>query len=83
MTHQTNHKRLYNIIIIVFFVIVAITLLAMSFAYSSIRPIIYGIVIAYIFKPMCNAYYRWFYLLFSKKFTISRSRKAAHAVSIV
>lgn len=83
MTHQTNHKRLYNIIIIVFFVIVAITLLAMSFAYSSIRPIIYGIAIAYIFKPMCNAYYRWFYLLFSKKFTISRSRKAAHAVSIV
>ena len=83
MLHTTNHKRLFNIIIIVFFVIVALTLVALSFAYSSIRPIIYGIVIAYVFKPMCNVYYKWFYLLFSKKLTISRSRKAAHAVSIV
>ena len=59
----TNHKKLYNIIIIVFFVIAAAAVVALSFAYNSIRPIIYGACIAYIFKPMCNVYTRLFYRL--------------------
>ena len=83
MNHPTNHKRLYSTIIIVFFAIVAISLIAVSFAYASIRPIIYGICIAYIFKPMCNLYNKWFYLLYSKKFSIRKSKKAAHVTSIV
>ena len=83
MNHPVGHKKLYNIIIIAFFAIVAISLFAISVASSSLRPILYGICIAYIFKPMCNMFDKWFYLLYSKKLPIPKARKAAHATSIV
>lgn len=79
----TNHKKLYNIIIIVFFVIAAAAVVALSFAYNSIRPIIYGACIAYIFKPMCNVYTRLFYRLAVKKLSIPKSKKIAHYSGIV
>ncbi len=79
----TNHKRLYNIIIIVFFIIAILAVVALSFAYDSIRPIIYGACIAYVFKPMCNVYTRLFYKLAQKKFSIPKSKKIAHYTGIV
>ena len=81
--NRANTKKLYTVILIGFFVLAAVAFFVISLAYDSIRPIIFGVCIAYIFKPMCNVYYKWTYALFSRKLTIPKAKKFAHYVSIV
>ena len=76
-------KRLYNAIIIGFFIICAAFVFLMSFAYDSLKPIVYGCIIAYIFKPLCNRFNSFYHTLFQKRCDASKSKKYAHVLSIV
>lgn len=76
-------KKIYNIIIIVFIIICVAAVFVLSFAYDSLRPIIYGCVIAYIFKPTCNTIHRLLLKAFEKKLDEAKSKKYAHILSIV
>jgi len=80
---RESMKRLYNAIIIGFFIICAVFIFMLSFAYDSLKPIVYGCVIAYIFKPMCNRLNLWYHALLHKKLSETKSKKYAHILSIV
>ncbi|MBE6609192.1 MAG: AI-2E family transporter [Ruminococcaceae bacterium] len=82
MARKTK-KRLYNAIIIGFFVICAVFIFLLSFAYDSLKPIVYGCVIAYIFKPLCNRFNGIYFSLLRKKWEEEKSRRYAHVLSIV
>lgn len=76
-------KRLYNAIIIGFFIICAFFIFLLSFAYDSLKPIVYGCVIAYIFNPLCNRFNSIYFSLFSKKCEEEKSKRYAHVLSII
>ena len=78
-----SQKRLQTIIILSFLVAVIISLSLISIASDSLRPVFFGIAIAYIFKPMCNVFNRWYKKLFMRKFKESKSKKLAHYFSMV
>ena len=71
------------IIILSFFVAIAISLVLISIASNSLQPVFFGIAIAYIFKPMCNVFNRWYKKLFMRKFHEAKSKKLAHYFSMV
>ena len=78
-----SQKRLYTIIILSFLAAVIISFALISMASNSLRPVFFGIAIAYIFKPMCNVFNRWYKKLFMRKFKESKSKKLAHYFSMV
>ena len=82
MSHRSM-KRLYNAIIIGFVIICAVFIFMMSFAYDSLKPIVFGCVIAYIARPMCNKFNGLYHSLFQKKWSEAKSKKYAHVLSIV
>ena len=59
------------------------TIFLLSFAYDSLKPIVYGCVIAYIFKPLCNRFNSIYFSLFSKKCEEEKSKRYAHVLSII
>ncbi len=76
-------KRFYAVVAIVFCIFVLIAFIGIKFASKSLRPIFFGIVIAYLFKPMCNVFYTRLNKLLSKKLSPVTSKKWAHALSII
>ncbi len=71
------------IIILSFFAAIAISVVLISMASNSLMPVFFGIAIAYIFKPMCNVFNRWYKKLFMRKFREAKSKKIAHYLSMV
>ncbi len=71
------------IIILSFFAAIAISLVLISIASNSLQPVFFGVAIAYIFKPMCNVFNRWYKKLFMRKFHEAKSKKLAHYFSMV
>lgn len=71
------------IIILSFFAATVISLVLISIASNSLMPVFFGIAIAYIFKPMCNVFNRWYKKLFMRKFHEAKSKKLAHYFSMV
>lgn len=82
MQHKAQ-KRLYTVIILSFFAAIVISLVLISIASNSLRPVFFGVAIAYIFKPMCNVFQRWYKKLFMRKFNEVKSKKLAHYFSMV
>ncbi len=76
-------KRFYTVVAIVFCIFVLITFIGIRFASKSLRPIFFGVVIAYLFKPMCNIFYVQLNKLLIKKFTHATAKKWANALSII
>lgn len=74
---------LIMLLIILFFVMLNVTASIRSVIYRSLRPIFYGAVIAYLFKPMCNFFEKRYFKLFSKKCKRLNAKKLAHYLSIV
>lgn len=80
---EKRSKRTHLIILLVFIILTLIAFFGIRYASKSLRPIFYGIVIAYLFKPMCNVFYTRLYNFFSKKRTPAKAKKMAHYLSIV
>ncbi len=76
-------KKFYTVVAIVFCIFMLITFIGIRFAWSSLRPIFYGIVIAYLFKPMCNTFDHRLHKLFAKKLSPKTAKKLAYVLSIV
>ncbi len=76
-------KKFYIVVAIVCCIFVLLAFLGIKFASKSLAPIFFGIVIAYLFKPMCNVFYVRLNKLLSKKFSHSTAKKWAHALSII
>ena len=82
MQHKVQKK--HNMIIILsFFAAISISLVLILIAANSLMPVFFGIAIAYIFKPMCNVFNRWYKKLFMRKFKEAKSKKLAHYFSMV
>lgn len=82
MQHKAQ-KRLYMVIILSFFAAIALSVVLISIASNSLMPVFFGIAIAYIFKPMCNVFNRWYKKLFMRKLHEAKSKKLAHYFSMV
>lgn len=80
---ERRSKRTHVIIFAVFVAFILVAFFGIKYASKSLRPIFYGVVIAYLFKPMCNVFYTKLYNLFSKKRTPAKAKKLAHYLSIV
>ncbi len=76
-------KKFYIVVGVVFCIFVLIAFIGIKFASKSLRPIFYGVAIAYLFKPMCNVFDSRLHKSFSKKLDPKRAKKLAHILSIV
>ncbi len=76
-------KRFYIAVAVVFSVFVLLLVLGIKFASKSLRPIFFGVAIAYLFKPMCNVFNIRLMKLFSKKLKHSTAKNLAHILSII
>ncbi len=69
--------------IILFFVMLNVTSGVRRVISRSLRPVFYGMVIAYLLKPMCNFFEKRYTKIFIKKFSYASSKKASHYLSMV
>ena len=89
MDKKHKQKSIYLTVmfstIIVFFVfkILQGTLDNIGLAMSSLRPVFIGIIIAYIFRPLCNKFYKIFVPIFEKNNTAIVAKKKANVVSMI
>lgn len=74
---------LIMLLIILFFLMLNVTESIRGVIYSSLRPIFYGAVIAYLLKPMCNFFEKRYCKLFQKKCESAKAKRLAHYLSIV
>ncbi len=76
-------KKFYLVVGMVFCIFVLIAFIGIKFASKSLQPIFFGIVIAYLFKPMCNTFDSRLHRLFSRKLSHKTAKKLAHILSII
>lgn len=69
--------------IILFFVMMNVTATVRGIIFRSLKPIFYGAVLAYLFKPMCNFFDKRFTKLFKKKLSDTTSKKLSHYLSML
>ncbi len=74
---------LIMLFIILFFVMLNVTANVRRIIFRSLRPILYGAVLAYLFKPMCNFFEKRLTLLFGKKLKHSKAKKLSHYLSML
>ncbi len=76
-------KRFYITVLIVTALFGLLAFLGIRYASASLRPIFYGIVIAYLFKPMCNVIDGLLNKLLVKKLEQSKAKKLSHVLSLI
>ena len=69
--------------IILFFVMLNVTADIRRVIFRSLRPILYGAVLAYLFKPMCNFFEKRLNVLFGKKMKPGKAKKLSHYLSML
>ena len=68
---------------ILFFVMLSVTKEVRGVISRSLRPVFYGAVLAYLFKPMCNFFKKRLKKLFDKPFSERTSKNLAHYLSML
>ena len=68
---------------ILFFVMLSVTRDVRGVISRSLRPVFYGAVLAYLFKPMCNFFDARLLKLFSKKLKRGGAKKLSHVLSML
>ena len=69
--------------IILFFVMLSVTKDIRGVISRSLRPVFYGAVLAYLFKPMCNFFKKRLKKLFDKCLSERKSKKLSHYLSML
>ena len=69
--------------IILFFVMMNVTANVRNVVFSSLKPVFYGAVLAYLFKPMCNFLDKRLSRLFGKKMQEGVAKKLSHYLSML
>lgn len=77
------YVMLAMLFIILFFVMLNVTANVRRIIFRSLRPVLYGMTLAYLFKPMCNFFDKRYTVLFSKKLTGARAKKLSHYLSMI
>jgi len=71
------------LLIILFFVMLNVTADIRRVITKSLKPVFYGMVMAYLFKPMCNFFEKRFVRLFGKKLRHDKAKKLSHYLSML